>query len=208
MVLGYFGSGKTWIAAEVLKIKAAQLHGRKKEVELHAFVFHDKLNQLKSDINKRWLYGYKMTNVTDIKKFIDQFSKTYQLKPEFQSQLEEYKDSLEDFKMTLQSLAGRINQSGKTHIILIDEVDLKYVISQDGIKENYLELDLSYISEYENIHFIFCLRPAKETFNNFIISFSSLQSNQYFVYLGIIYRNTEAIQRIIKNRISYTFICH
>ena len=108
-ILGYFGSGKTWIAAELLKIKADQQNGRKKEVELHAFVFNDKLNQLKSDLKRKWLSCCKMTNVTDIKKFIELFSNNYQLKPEHQSQLEEYKDSSEDFKMTLQYLASKMN---------------------------------------------------------------------------------------------------
>ena len=136
------------IAAEVVKIKVDQQIGRKNEVEFHAFVFHDKLNQLKSDIKKKWLSGCKMTNVTDIKKFIEQFSNRYELKPEHQSQLEEYKDSSEDFKMTLKSLASRMNQSGKTHVILIDEVNLKNVLSQDSSMENNLEVDLSYISEY------------------------------------------------------------
>ena len=186
------------IAAEVVKIKVDQQNGRKKEVELHAFVFHDKLNQLKSDIKKKWLCSCKMTNVTDIKKFIEQFSNRYELKPEHQSQLEEYMESVEEFKATLQSLASRLNQSGKTHIILIDEVDLKNVILQDSIKEKNLELDLSYISEYENVHFILCLRPAKKEINDFTLSFPSLQSNQYFFCLGINYRNTEAIQRLIK----------
>ena len=187
------------IAAEVVKIKVAQQHFRKKEIEVHAFVFHDKLNQLKADINKKWLCGYNLTKITDIKKFIEQFSNRYQLKPEQKSQLEEYENSSEDFKVTLQSLANKINQSGKTHIIFVDEVDLKNVISQKAIKENNLELDLSYISEYENIHFIFCLRPAKEGLNNFTISFPTLQSNQYFVCLERIYRNTESIQMLIKH---------
>ena len=139
-----------------------------------------------------------MTNVTDIKKFIELFSNNYQLKPEHQSQLEEYKDSSEDFKMTLQYLASKMNQSGKTHIILIDEVDLKNVLSRELSKENHLELDLSYISEYENIHFIFCLRPAKDGVNDFTLSFPSVQSNQYFVCLRTTYRNTQAIQKLIK----------
>ena len=182
-----------------MKIKFAQEKIRKREVEIHAFVFHDKLNQLKADINMKWLFGYELTNITDIKKFIDQISSKYQLKPEHQSQLEEYKESSEDFKMTLQYLSSRLNQSGKTHIILIEEVELKNIISPKHIEDKHLELDLAYISEYENIHFIFCLRPAKEGLNNFTISFPSLQSNQYFVCLGTIYRNTEAIQRIIKN---------
>ena len=198
-ILGFFGSGKTWLASEVVKIKVAQQHFAKNEVQIHAFVFHDKLNQLKADINKKWLCDVKMTNITDIKKFIGKFSNQYQLKPEHQNQLEEYRESSEDFKLTLQSIASRMDQSGKTHIIIIEEVDLKNVTSQEAIKGNNLEVDLGYLSEYQNIHFIFCLRPAKEGLNNFTISFPTLQSNQYFVCLGMTYRNTHSIQRLIKN---------
>merc|ERR1712038_981556 len=124
-VLGFYGSGKTLMASEVVKIKVAQQIALKKEVEAHTFVFHEGLNQLKSDIGKIWFFGYDETNVTltDLKKYVELFSETYQLTPEQQSRLEEYNDSSDDFKMTLQSLASQLNQSGKTHIILIDEVD-------------------------------------------------------------------------------------
>ena len=189
------------MAAEVVKIKVAQQITLKKEVEAHTFVFHEGLNQLKSDIGKIWFFGYDETNVTltDLKKYVELFSEKYQLTPEQQSRLEEYNDSSDDFKMTLQSLANQLNQSGKTHIILIDEVDLRNVTSkEEPIKQNNLELDLSYISEYENVHFIFCLRPAKVGLNDFSVSLPTLQSNQHFVWLKTSYRNTEAIQKLIK----------
>ena len=157
------------MAAEIVKNKVAQQIALKKEVEAHTFVFHE---GLKSDIGKIWFFGYDDTNVTltDLKKYVELFSETYQLTPEQQSRLEEYNDSSDDFKMTLQSLASQLNQSGKTHIILIDEVDLRNVTSQDeSIQRNDLELDLSYTSEFENVHFIFCLRPAKVGLNRSVL---------------------------------------
>ena len=189
------------MASEVVKIKTAQQIALKKEVEAHTFVFHEGLNQLKSDIGKIWFFGYDDTDVelTDLKKYIELFSETYQLTPQQQSRLEEYNESSDDFKLTLQSLASHLNQSGKTHIILIDEVDLMNVISQEeSMEKNNIEVDLSYISEYENVHFVFCFRPAKEGLNNFSISFPNLESNQQFICLGTCYRNTEAILRLIK----------
>ena len=56
------------------------------------------------------------------------FSEISQLAPEQQSRLEEYNVSsrADDFKMTLKSLASQLDQSGKTHIILVDEVDLVF----------------------------------------------------------------------------------
>ena len=132
-ILGFYGSGKTLMASEVVKIKVAQQIALKKEVEAHTFVFHEGLNQLKSDIGKIWFFGYEDTDVelTDLKKYLELFSETYQLTPQQQSRLEEYNDSYDDFKLTLQSLASHLNQSGRIHIILIDEVDLRNVISQE-----------------------------------------------------------------------------
>ena len=200
-ILGFYGTGKTMMAAEIVKIKVAQQNTLKKDVVAHTFVFHEGLNQLKSDIGKIWFSGYDETNVTltDLKKYVEQFSETYQLTPEQQSRLEEYNDSSDDFKLTLQSLASQLNQSGKTHIILIDEVDLRNVTSKESNEQKNLEIDLSYTSEYKNVHFIFCLRPAKVGLNDFSVSLPTLQSNQHFVWLGTSYRNTEAVQKLIKN---------
>ena len=103
-ILGFYGSGKTLMASEVVKIKVAQQIALKKEVEAHTFVFHEGLNQLKSDIGKIWFFGYEDTDVelTDLKKYIELFSETYQLTPQQQSRLEEYNESSDDFKLTLQ----------------------------------------------------------------------------------------------------------
>ena len=201
IILGFYGSGKTLLAVEVVKIKASLQRDAKKKVEVHALVFNEGLNQLKSDMNEKYFCDYDDTEVTDLKIYIKMFSNKYELKPEHQSELEEFKNSSEDFKLTLKSLANQLNTSGKTHIILIDEVDLNIVTTKEESKEernkNYLELDLSYISEYENVHFIVALRPAKYGLNNFSVSFPSLQSNQHYSYLAKVYRNTEAIQKLI-----------
>ena len=203
-ILGFYGSGKTLAAVEVVKIKAALQKVSKQEVEVHALVFNEGLNQLKSDISKKLFCDYNEAHVTvtDLKEYIEKFSKKYQLKPEHQSQLEEYNYSSEDFKITLKSLANLLNMSGKTHIILMDEVDLKNVtVQKESTKErnkNNIELDLSYLSEYENVHFILSLRPAILGVNNFSLSFPLMQSNQHYCSLGRSYRNTEAIQRLIQ----------
>ena len=68
---GFYGCGKTFIGVEIAKIKVAQLN----KVKTHAFVFNEKLNQLKSDIDEIWLYGHDDANVTDLKKYVKQFSR-------------------------------------------------------------------------------------------------------------------------------------
>ena len=67
------------MAAEVVKIKVAQQIAQKEDVEAHTFTFHERLNQLKSDIGKIWFFGYDETNVTDLKKYVERFSKTYSI---------------------------------------------------------------------------------------------------------------------------------
>ena len=64
------------MASEVVKIKVAQQIALKKEVEAHTFVFHEGLNQLKSDIGKIWFFGYNDADVelTDLKKYLELFS--------------------------------------------------------------------------------------------------------------------------------------
>ena len=86
------------MASEVVKIKVAQQIALKKDVEAHTFVFHEGLNQLKSDFGKIWFFGYDETNVTtDLKKYVELFSETYQLTPEYQSLLEDFNESSDDF---------------------------------------------------------------------------------------------------------------
>ena len=86
-------------------------------------------------MNEKYFCDYDDTEVTDLKIYIKMFSKKYELKPEHQSELEEFKNSSEDFKLTLKSLANQLNTSGKTHIILIDEVDLNIVTTKEESKE-------------------------------------------------------------------------
>ena len=71
------------MAAEAAKIKMAQQKEEHKQVELHAFVYNEKLNQLKSDLEKIWLCDYQLI-VTDLKKYVEQFCRNHQLEPEQQ----------------------------------------------------------------------------------------------------------------------------
>ena len=55
-----------------------------------------------------------------------------------------------------------MNESGKLHIVLIDEVDMNNVGSK--IVENHttvIDIDLSYLSEFENVKFIICIRNRR-----------------------------------------------
>ena len=153
-----------------------QLREAHRDVKVHtfAFVYNERLNQLKSDLGKRWLAGLDEVIVTDLKKYADQFSRQHDLKPEEQSQLEDYQDSPEDFRKTLISIATQLNQSGETHVVLMDEVELKNVkalypmeIASSLREINTLEIDLSYIAKFENVHFIFSPQRQRQQNLNF-----------------------------------------
>ena len=147
----------------------------------------------------KWVPGCEST---DLKQYSRQIAKEHEMKPEEIGQLTEYDRSPEDFKDTLMKVASLLNESNKTHLILMDEVELKNVtsghVSNEG-KGNVLKVDLSYLAEFVNIHFIFCLRPARYGVNNFTISCNTLQQNQHFCYLKNVYRNAEAIQKVIRH---------
>ena len=154
------------MASEAVKIKLGQLRGAHNHVKVHtfAFVYNERLNQLKSDLGKRWLAELDDLNVTDLKRYTEAFSREHNLKPEDQSELEDYQDSPEDFRKTLISIATHLNQTGETHVVLMDEVELKNVNVCNSNKINTLEIDLSYVAKFENVHFIFCLRFRCFTF--------------------------------------------
>ena len=178
---------------------AQQKEGHKK-VELHAFVYNEKLNQLKSDLEKIWLCDYQLI-VTDLKKYVEQFCRNHQLEPEQQSQLEEYDDSPDDFRTTLRCLSHHLNQSGTFHIILIDEVDLNNVVAEESLYEysfdNKVKIDLSYVAEFQNVHFIMCLRPTIMDYHNFKVEFPKEETNQLFVWFSSMYRNSKPIIDLI-----------
>ena len=182
------------IVSEIVKIKEAQLLNAHKNVEKHVFSYDEKLYQLKHDLMNKWVPGCEST---DLKMYSQQIAREHEMKPEEIGQLTEYDRSPEDFKDTLTKVASILNASNKTHVILMDEVELKNV-SNEG-EGNVLEVDLSYLAEFVNIHFIFCLRPARYGVNNFTISCNTLQQNQHFCYLKNVYRNAEAIQKVVRN---------
>ena len=185
------------VASEIVDIKEAKLKCIQREIETHVFSYDERLHQLKHDLTNRWVPGCE---AMDLKTYFRQVGKEQELKPEELGQLDEFDNGPEDFKDTLMSVANLLNQSNKTHIILIDEVDLKNVISNSPEKyRNVLDVDLSYVTEYENVHFIFCLRPASYGNNNFTISCMSQQSNQRFFYLQNVHRNAGEIQKLIRN---------
>ena len=64
---------------------------------------------------------------------------------------------------------------------MIDELDMTYACgrtTKDGKKA--IDADFSYLAEYENVHFILCLRPRVSLHDeDFDILFPKVQKNQH-----------------------------
>ena len=195
---GHYGSGKTMIAVEAFKIMVAKAKLTGFDMEMHTLVYDEKLNQLKHDLEMKWLFQHDGANVTDLKKYLDEFAKLHQINPEGKSLLEDFHSTKDDFRETMTFLARKLNDSYKVHIILMDEVELKNVTSI--ISENdvtYADVDLSYVAEFENVKFIICLRPMIEGCKNFDIKYSKKRPNQYIKHLKNRYRNCKEIYELL-----------
>ena len=128
-VLGHYGSGKTMIAVEAFKIMVAKAKLDGLDMEMHSLVYDEKLNQLKHDLEKKWLFQFEGAIASDLKEYLKEFAKIHQINPEGKSQLEDFHSTKDDFRETMTFLARKLNDSGKVHIILMDEVELQNVAS-------------------------------------------------------------------------------
>ena len=105
------------IAVEAFKIMVAKAILGGLDMEMHTLVYDEKLKQLKHDLNEKWLFQHEGAIASDMKECLKEFAKTHMLKPEDQSQLEDYTSSQDDFRETMTFLARKLNESGKVHII-------------------------------------------------------------------------------------------
>ena len=179
-------------------LKKLKVEQKKQEVEMHIIVYDEMLSQLQYDLENKWQNEFKST---DLKKYLHDFSQSLVLKPEIREKLEEYDKSSEHFVTTLKFIGGKLNESGMHHIMLVDEVDLKHIpskVTTDSDGDKILEIDLSFVAEFTNVHFVFCLRPTSNRLKNFIIEFPSKKENQLFFWLKNVYRNARPIQEFIQ----------
>ena len=162
--LGHYGTGKTLMGSEAVKIMWAFLLAAGKEVEIHGFVYDETLNVLKSDLEERWFFEFGNFDASDLKVYSHIYRREHEIKPDEKNLLLKYDDSPNDFIEALQYAAKKFNQSGKTHIIFMDEINLNNMISENSNDKlrNVLEVDLSFISKFENVYFVLCLRPMSE----------------------------------------------
>ena len=58
VLTGHYGTGKTLLASQVLKIKSAQFKKNGKNVKKYVFEYNELIGQLKLDPEQKWLYEY------------------------------------------------------------------------------------------------------------------------------------------------------
>ena len=153
------------IGSEAVKIMWAFLLCAGKEVKIHGFVYDETLNVLKADLEERWfLELFEHFDASDLKVYSHEYRREHEIKPDEKNLLLKYDESPNDFKEALQYAAKKFNQDGNTHIIFIDEINLNNVTSNSSRSNlrNVLEIDLSFISKFENVHFVLCLRPMSK----------------------------------------------
>ena len=121
---GHYGTGKTLLASQVLKIKSAQFKKKRKNVKKYVFVYNELIEQLKLDPEQKWLYEYSElyneklnqmkydleqkwldeynnskemnTDDHDLKKFIDQYSKKNKLNPNEETEMNDVFEEEDD----------------------------------------------------------------------------------------------------------------
>jgi len=172
------------------------------DVEKHILTFncgHMKYNRLNQDLKDKWLKGYtendqlKIQHFTD---FLEAFREEHKL---FPNQTEnyllykypwEYREDGSGFKSVLLIICKILKQLSKNYIIMIDELDMTRACrstTKDG--KNAFDSDFSYLAEYENVHFILCLRPMADSEQDFFILFPKEQKNQHYQFFKIRHRN-------------------
>ena len=81
---------------------------------------------------------------------------------------------------------------------MIDELDMTYVCrSPTKYGKRAIYADFSYLAEYENIHFILCLRPMVRSDEDYDIRFPKRQKNQHYQFFKIRHRNTIQILKFL-----------
>ena len=82
---------------------------------------------------------------------------------------------------------------------MIDELDMNYACgrtTKDG--NEVIDADFSYLAEYENVHFILCLRPrVRRSVEDFDFLFPKEQKNQHYQFFKIRHRNTIQILKFL-----------
>ena len=186
---GHYGTGKTLLAAEVVKIWLGRFLETNKEVDAFVLAYEeDKARSFKyalllQELRDKYFPDENQVQVSDWHKFMDQFTQTSSNSP---------------IKKVFRTVAKFLNKTRKKVIIMVDEIELLNAYNEktenDG-KISY-KLDFSYLRQFENVHFILCLRPASNI-DNYELTFPD-QQGQLYKNLGLRHRSALEILNFLR----------
>ena len=165
-VAGHFGTGKTMTAAEVVKIIwAIKLEENSSEIiDVYALSYNENFDELIRNLKSKWFQDYNLNMISSFYFFMGEFSARYDLDQEEKQIMQTFPINYpEELKAVLTTIAKHLQKSGKTSIIMIDEMcieDAMVGIEKETPDGNSLfDVDFTYLSKYTKVHFIIALRP-------------------------------------------------
>ena len=161
---------------------------------------------LMKDLKNKW-FADQDVNIQYLADFLKGFTDEHekylnpkQLEELEYAQKEKYLPDGETFNIVLIAICEMMKKFNKTAIIMIDEVSLNHACrktTENG--KTFFHVDFSYLTQYDNIHFVICMRP----FGYGVIKYFNLifpttnQEGQLYQLLKKRHRNTIEILRFL-----------
>ena len=210
---GHFGTGKTMLAAEVLNIWMGRFLENNGGVDAFALTFNGKnldYTFLNQELSSKY-FQYREENQVHVSHWSDFMKKFSQVHKEelthdqrnlLGTEVGFYKygsRSTEEVKSVLMTVAEVLNKRKRKVIVMIDEIAIfntcKGIGKPSSARRSY-EVDFSYLRQYENVHFIICLRPFAS--EDFILKLPAKQRGQLYKILDLRHRNALAILKFMR----------
>ena len=209
-ISGHYGTGKTVLASEAVKMILARLKETSKDVDVNVLTFGGSSSDmnyelLMKDLKNKW-FNEQDVNIQHFADFLKGFTEEHkeylnpkQLEEIRYVQKDKYLYGGETFNIVLIAICEMMKKFNKTSIIMIDEVNLNYTCRKttENGKTSY-HVDFSYLTQYDNIHFVICMRPFGYEVKDFNLIFPTTnQEGQLYQLLKKRHRNTIEILRFL-----------
>ena len=175
------------------------------------------LKLLREDIKSKWLMDMdipeEQLQVFSWVEFLSDFAKLYEDYVS-EEQVEHIKNCLKenlvchDVKLILTMISETLNKiPQKRFIIMLDEIGIPraFKSSEKDGKTKY-EAEFLYLSQYESINFIICIRPQAYGDQDVELNYPNDSQYQLYKRLPNRYRNTKKILEFIKYWQDYGFL--
>ena len=214
LFLGHYGTGKTLLASEAVKMKLARRSQTLKNVDVYILTFNSSSMEydgpmsyelLMNDLKTKWFadQDFIIQHFTDfLKRFKEEHEEHLNKKERIdlqQAQKGEYHPGGDHFKDVLITICEMMKKFNKTSIIMLDEVSLYHTCrksTENG--KTFFHVDFSYLAKYDNIHFVICMRPWGTKSKNFNLIFPINLESQLYQLLKNRHRSNIEILRFLK----------